>query len=198
MRKAEKTRNYIIEQSADLFNKKGYAATSLADITDVTGLTKGSIYGNFKSKEDVAIAAFEYNASLLHHAVLQATRGNYKTQRERLIALTDIYRNNWPVFFKRGGCPLLNAATDADDTFPSLKKSVNVAFDKWADEIAKVISIGKEKGEFKKDINPTDYAFLFIMLIEGGILLAKSTNQLGHLMKSLDRVIQIIDQEISN
>ncbi|HAE68223.1 MAG TPA: TetR/AcrR family transcriptional regulator, partial [Sphingobacterium sp.] len=54
MSKAEQTRQYIIEKTAPIFNKKGYFATSLSDITTATGLTKGSIYGNFKDKDDLA------------------------------------------------------------------------------------------------------------------------------------------------
>ena len=52
--RSEKTRQLIIETAAPIFNKKGYAGTSLSDLTQATGLTKGSIYGNFKNKDEVA------------------------------------------------------------------------------------------------------------------------------------------------
>ena len=59
MTKSERTRQFIIERSAALFNRKGYAGTSLNDIIEVTGLSKGGIYGNFKKgKEEIAVAAF--------------------------------------------------------------------------------------------------------------------------------------------
>jgi AcrR family transcriptional regulator len=48
-----------------LFNTKGYNSTSLSDITQATGLTKGSIYGNFENKDQVAIEVYKYNAGLL-------------------------------------------------------------------------------------------------------------------------------------
>ena len=59
MSKAEKTRQFIIEKTAPIFNKKGFAGTSLSDMTEATGLTKGSIYGNFADKDEVAMAAFD-------------------------------------------------------------------------------------------------------------------------------------------
>jgi AcrR family transcriptional regulator len=65
MSKAEKTRQFIIEQTAELFNKKGYAGTSLSDITSATGLTKGSIYGNFENKDEVAKEVYLYNSKRL-------------------------------------------------------------------------------------------------------------------------------------
>jgi AcrR family transcriptional regulator len=61
MGKAERTKQFIIEKTATLFNTKGIAATSLQDMTEATGLTKGSIYGNFKNKDEVALEVFRYN-----------------------------------------------------------------------------------------------------------------------------------------
>ena len=63
MSKAEETKAFIIEKIAPVFNKKGYAGTSLSDMTEATGLTKGSIYGNFSNKDEVALAAFDHNFS---------------------------------------------------------------------------------------------------------------------------------------
>ena len=60
MIRSEKTRQFIIEKTASLFNKKGYTGTYLSDSTNATGLTKGSIYGNFKDKNEVAIEAFRF------------------------------------------------------------------------------------------------------------------------------------------
>jgi len=62
MSKAEQTRQFIIEKTAPIFNKKGYFATSLSDITTATGLTKGSIYGNFKDKDDLALHVYTYQS----------------------------------------------------------------------------------------------------------------------------------------
>ncbi|MBF4984955.1 TetR family transcriptional regulator, partial [Nonlabens mediterrranea] len=53
MRNPQLTRDIIINESADLFNTKGYKATSLSDITTATGFTKGAIYKHFKNKEDL-------------------------------------------------------------------------------------------------------------------------------------------------
>ena len=42
--KSEKTTKYIIKTVAPIFNRKGYAATTMSDLTAATGLTKGAIY----------------------------------------------------------------------------------------------------------------------------------------------------------
>ena len=59
--KAERTSQYILETVEPVFNRLGYASTSMAEITKVTGLTKGAVYGNFENKEELALSAFDYN-----------------------------------------------------------------------------------------------------------------------------------------
>lgn len=195
MSKAEQTRQFIIEKTASLFNKNGYAGTSLSDITDATGLTKGSIYGNFKNKEEVVIAVFKHSSGELAKKVdmvISAETSAYK----QLIAFTNFYRNNWSSIFEKGGCPLLNSATEVDDALPYMKNTVQHSFVHWAKKVEKIIGLGIENNEFNKEINPNDYANTFIMLIEGGILLSKMANKPDNLYLALDRIVKIINEEI--
>lgn len=53
------TRERIIGQARRLFAERGYAATSLEQIADAAGVTKGAIYGHFTSKEDLMVTAIE-------------------------------------------------------------------------------------------------------------------------------------------
>ena len=57
--KGELTRKTIIEKSLQLFSVKGYFNTSISDILQATGLTKGGLYCHFKSKEDVWQAVYD-------------------------------------------------------------------------------------------------------------------------------------------
>lgn len=54
MRKsAEEIKKDIAYQAEELFSQKGYAATSMEDICEITKRSKGSIYYHFKSKEEL-------------------------------------------------------------------------------------------------------------------------------------------------
>ncbi len=77
MKKAERTKLMIIEKVAETFNKQGYYATSLNDLIKITGLSKGSIYGNFKNKEEVAVEAFRYNIRKLTDAFRRESEKSY-------------------------------------------------------------------------------------------------------------------------
>jgi TetR/AcrR family transcriptional repressor of nem operon len=195
MSKAEKTREYIIEKSAPVFNMKGYAGTSLADLIKATGLTKGSIYGNFENKEEVAIAVYEYNIRALNKRVAEALRDK-ESATDKLAAYTEYYRANWKRMFERGGCPILNAAVEADDNLSFLKKEVQQSIKNWAQRLSKIIEEGKQNGEFKKNSVAIDYAYTIVTLIEGGIMLSKIMNNQNLLFSALDRIDLLVSHEL--
>lgn len=197
MSKAEKTRQFIIEKTAFLFNTKGYTATSLSDITEATGLTKGSIYGNFENKDQVALEVYKYNAQLLKQSMSRSFSEEFPTTIDKLHAFVAFYRKNWQLFFLNGGCPLMNAATEADDTSPLLKRQVTISFQEWISKISQVIVQGQKNRELSANADAEEYASLFIMLIEGGILLSKTTGEEKFLNQALDRVLNIISKELN-
>lgn len=196
MSKAEKTRQFIIEKTATLFNSKGYITTSLSDITEATGLTKGSIYGNFENKDEVAIEVYRYNAAQLSRIMSRSFGDDFPATADKLYAFVAFYRKNWRTVFSNGGCPLMNAATEADDSFPALKEHVRKSFEMWTQKTAEVIRQGQNTGEIRPDIDAKECASLFIMLIEGGILLSKTTDDESFLNLALDRITHMINDEL--
>ena len=114
MTKAERTRELIIAKAAPLFNKKGYAGTSMNDIMQATGLAKGGLYGNFESKDEIAALAFEYSYNQLKQDIGSRVKAK-KTAVEKLLTILQYYKNYTIEPPIEGGCPLMNTAIDADD-----------------------------------------------------------------------------------
>lgn len=195
MNKADRTKRFIIEKTAVIFNKKGYSGTSLSDMTIATGLTKGSIYGNFANKDEVAIAVYGYNSNALSQKI-DLIVDSKDSAIDKLMAWVTHYRTNWKDEFAKGGCPILNAAIEADDNLPFLKSKVQYSISSWAEKLCKIIEAGQQDGMFKNDIFAADYAYIIITLVEGGIMLGKIMNDETHLFLALDRVTQIIEQEV--
>ncbi|MDM1039964.1 TetR/AcrR family transcriptional regulator [Empedobacter falsenii] len=195
MSKAEKTRQFIIEKTAPIFNRKGYAATSLADITEATGLTKGSIYGNFENKEEVVIEALRYNVSKRSGGLDEVISAS-QNPLDALIGMLEYHREKLMQVLKTGGCPMLNAATEADNHLDFLKNTVQRQFQGWQMKFIKVIEDGQAQGYFKKDISADNYAKEFIMLIEGGILLSGTLDDKKYMDLAVDRGLKIIETEI--
>ncbi|MDV6169455.1 TetR/AcrR family transcriptional regulator [Flavobacterium sp. DG1-102-2] len=177
MTKAEKTKQYIIERTAPIFNRKGFAGTSMNDIIEATGLTKGSIYGNFDSKDDVALAAFDYNFGAVSSMIrirMAAKPHSVDKLKVYLTVFSDFV--NLPLM--HGGCPVLNTAIESDDTHGQLRAKAVGAIENWYKNIEDVIKHGVDMGQIKQGTNAKDFAGAFIALIEGGMMLAKVTGKM--------------------
>ncbi|MCW3465110.1 TetR/AcrR family transcriptional regulator [Chitinophaga nivalis] len=191
MNKAEKTRQFIVEKTAPIFNEKGYTGTSLNDMTNATGLTKGSIYGNFANKDEVAMASFDYNMQQVQQLIRQEV-SRETTCKNKLLAYVKVYDQFLKYPFPAGGCPILNTAVEADDTHPSLKQKASDAFHTWKDAIAAIISKGITTREFHAHTDPEQAAVTMIALIEGAIMISKLTGKLQYKKTILQSVEKLI------
>ena len=178
MGKADQTKAFIIEKTAPLFNTKGYEGTSMSDIEAVTGLTKGSIYGNFANKDEVALAVFDYNLQQVDN-ITRSEMSKRQTNRDKLLVYVDVY-DNFANCFPEGGCPILNTATEADDTHPALRKKANNAINNWKNKIMSLIDQGIKSKEFNSNTNAEETALSMIATIEGAIMLTKLTGKTSY------------------
>ena len=192
-RKSERTRQFIIEKVAPIFNRKGYAGTSLSDLTEATGLTKGAIYGNFKNKDEVAAEAFKYNLST-NANVLISDLAEASTPVEKLRTIPAFHRKIYGDITAMGGCPILNTATDADDTHPQLRQLVQEAVERTRQNIKNFVGQGIEQGQIKKETDGDKIAGLVIALVEGGILVSRLAGDRKYLDNALDQVEEMINE----
>jgi len=54
--KRQRTRAALIQAAARMVGEKGFERTSLEEVAACAGMTRGSIYGNFKNREDLFLA----------------------------------------------------------------------------------------------------------------------------------------------
>ncbi|NJL31801.1 MAG: TetR/AcrR family transcriptional regulator, partial [Phycisphaerales bacterium] len=58
--KSIETRQKLVDAALYIIRLKGYSATTVDDICNKAGLTKGSFFHHFASKQDLAVAAATY------------------------------------------------------------------------------------------------------------------------------------------
>tara|TARA_A100000171_G_C2115620_1_gene137626 strand:+ start:556 stop:1161 length:606 start_codon:yes stop_codon:yes gene_type:complete len=193
--KSERTKKRIIETVAPIFNKKGYQSTALSDITNATGLTKGAIYGNFGNKESLAEACFNHNVKFLQKG-LQMTWAAHPSSIDKLTGLLNFYEQNFETVSNNGGCPLMNVAVEADDFHPFFKEKAKTMLLNWKSEIASVIREGQSSGEIKPEIRAQDFANFYIASIEGGILIAKTTNDPTAFFNIIENLKSLVSHQL--
>lgn len=189
--KSERTRLFIIEQTAPVFNARGFAGTSLADMTAATGLTKGGIYGNFENKDEVALAAFDYNFGRVTNYIKKKILAT-ENAVERLLVYPEVYRDFLKIPFLKAGCPILNTSTEADDTHPALRKKASDALTFWKKSLENQIKRGIERKEIEACTNPTEVAVVMMSLIEGAVMQAKVHGKATELKITMDFLTKYI------
>jgi TetR/AcrR family transcriptional repressor of nem operon len=179
------TSEFILEKVSPVFNKQGYVGTSLTDITNATGLTKGAIYCNFSNKEDLALQAFRYNINAAITPLFKlvaATEGSIN----KLHAVTNYQRSYYDLVKDRGGCPMLRAGIDTKFINPLLFKAAQQLFQKFIIGMTTIINDGITANEIKEDTDPIKYAKIILSLIEGSSLLAFTHNDESYIANAMD------------
>lgn len=195
--KAAKTTEFIIEKVAPIFNRNGYVGTSLSDITDATGLTKGAVYGNFDNKEHLAVEAFNFNIRKIV-GMIAVYVNEKETAREKLQAITDFYRNYYQFTNSFGGCPILNVGIDSNHQNPALKHRVNEIIEKLVKNMVDILNLGIQTGDFKPDIDTTNYSKRIYSLIEGAVFTSIMMEDEEHLIDMMDFLDAMIVRDLSN
>lgn len=173
MTKGQETRDRIIARAAPLFNEQGYSGSSLADIMAVTGLKKGGIYNHFSGKDELALAAFDYNWGVLRARYEQALQAVGDSPTAQLFAAIEVhasFAHNPPT---PGGCPLLNTAIESDDGHAPLRERVRAAMDYWRNLLKTIVANGIAQGDFKPTVDSEEIATVIISTLEGGVMLSK-------------------------
>ncbi|MEM8719789.1 MAG: TetR/AcrR family transcriptional regulator [Cyanobacteria bacterium P01_G01_bin.39] len=196
MSKAQQTKSRIIQQAAAVFNQKGYAGSSIADIMQATGLKKGGIYNHFQSKDELAVAAFDYAVSVMSRNVWSAvkTKSNAVERLQALVSSYLAYVEEPPVV---GGCPILNTAIEVDDTDSPLRDRAIAAIDSWRGLIVRIIHKGIKKGEIPTTVQPDTIATIIICTIEGAIMMSQLKKNPVHLQRAIAHLQDYIQNSLA-
>ncbi|HMH24871.1 MAG TPA: TetR/AcrR family transcriptional regulator [Puia sp.] len=189
MTKAEKTRQFIIEKSAPIFNTKGVAGTAMSDIMEATQLAKGSLYVHFENKDELVYCAVDYNLDSFYKKIWGAA-DKYTTAKDRIYAILDSLGD--PKIPLIGGCPMLNFGMEADDTNPVILRKVNKAAEKVQELLAGIVRQGIAAGELRGTLNAHEFAIRTFALVEGGIMMARVSGN----NKKLKLIVGMIKKEI--
>ena len=194
-KKAERTTAYIIETVAPIFNKYGYIGTSMSDLTEATGLTKGAIYGNFENKEALALSAFEYNRNLLLEAIDNKLEIGIETL-DKLFSLLSFYKQYDIFTLPLGGCPILNVGVDAHANNKLLAAAVKETIKEIEGKIALVLENGANKEEIRLPVPPLQFAKQLFTMIQGAVAMSTMTQDRKYLMNTVAYLEHLVKKEL--
>lgn len=161
------TRQKIVQAARELLLRRGYSATSVDDICSTAGVSKGSFYHFFGSKEELGLAVLN---RFYQEGMRLVGDGDYlrvTDPRRRLEAFFDHLEAVAPEFWQRG-CLLGNFATELGESNPVIHARVKELFDDMVGRLAPL---------FAAVIQDTNEALSLaeemLMVLEGSIIMAR-------------------------
>lgn len=157
----------IIRAALEVFVQKGYHAANVSDVATRAGVSQGTIYHYFSSKEELFLAAYEFwEIQSLYEALRSSlARSNSPTEQLHFLARLVGERLNQ-------AAALLPANVEFWSHIPrneAVRKSFHRLFSQMRQALAEVVRQGIVRGEFA-GVNPEETAAIMIAIYDGLIL----------------------------
>lgn len=158
-------RDALISAASSLFQKQGFAATGVAQISEEAGLTQGGFYGHFKSKNLLVEAACRQSLANGHDA-WRAMLGSTANDLETLI---DAYVSPEHVEAVAEGCPMAAYTCEIKSQDAAVKDTFTHGFQDMVGILQEVLA-----GDFADETARRD-ALFFMCSMVGSVAMARAT-----------------------
>lgn len=180
-----------LHQAMDLFWRKGYEATSMADLLKATGLSKSSLYAAFGGKYELFVAAFDaYRAEREREAKLILSQG---TAREAIENLFEKIIRDALAGVSSRGCMSINQAVEMAPHDLGIRARVQADFALIEDMLTRTIERGQSEGSIKSTDKARNLARLLVLALPGLQVMARAGSDIGQLEQNLNLLLSGLD-----
>ena len=160
-RRREQTAEKLFRAAAELFARKGYAATTVEEITEAADVGKGTFFNYFPSKEHVLTYFVERQHGALHRHLLLA-REDRAQIAEILLSLADelVLAPSGSQYLARS---LIAAFLGSVEVRERIAREMGIG--------RKIIAMGIEAGALHSELAPAELARSFQQTLIGSVLL---------------------------
>jgi AcrR family transcriptional regulator len=182
----------VVAAARDEFWLRGYAATSVDDLTSATGLGKGSLYGAFGDKHQLFLRALnDYIGSALDGIRAQLHDPAYSAY-DRLTRHMRAQVKAIAADKARRGCMMAKSAAELSAVDDTVERAVERAYATWAAELADCIKEAQRDGEIDKTQNPQALATTVLAFMRGQEALHKGGAKPAQLKASAEQMIALL------
>jgi AcrR family transcriptional regulator len=184
-RRGAETRERLFRAALRLFAEKGFAETTVEDITNAADVGKGTFFNYFPSKEHILIAFSDMQLSKLQ-ATVDQMRARPEPMRSFFRAMT-LRMTEEP-----SRAPDVVRALLQANLSSSSVRSVMLERSAQAEELlTQLVQIGQERGEFRRDVPALELAQVFRQTIFGTLLMW-SLHGDASLSERIERALEIL------
>jgi TetR/AcrR family transcriptional regulator, transcriptional repressor for nem operon len=168
------TKTKLLEAGQRLMLSGGYTATTLDQICAEAGVTKGSFFHYFKSKDDFGVELLDHYWTTTQQLVQAAAPGQSADPLDRVHEYLDVFVGvaRDPAVPK--SCLFGNLSQEIAPVHAGLRARCAEGFESWAEQVARDLEAAKQVHPPQVDFDSRALAEHFIAIFEGSLILAKA------------------------
>jgi TetR/AcrR family transcriptional regulator, transcriptional repressor for nem operon len=188
----------LLDAAFDLIRTKGYSATRVEDICEAAGVTKGSFFHHFKSKEDLALEAAAYWTAVTSELFREAPYHAAADPLDRLLAYVNFRRELLRGELPHFTCLAGTMVQEVYATWPAIRDACAASITGHAATLEPDIAAAMEKYGVGGDWTAQSLALHTQAVIQGALLLAKAQGGAAVAAESLDHLRRYIELLFAN
>lgn len=164
---SEQRKSQILQAAEEVFTKKGFDDARMDDIAQETGLSKGTLYLYFKSKDDVILAILD-RMFRLEFRHLEGQNLDEGTATEAIGRVTDLIAKDMAGFLRLA--PIVYSFLALAFRNRYVKRALKEYINRFISLLLPIIERGIASGEFRK-VDAQEVAISAGAVMEGTLLL---------------------------
>jgi TetR/AcrR family transcriptional repressor of nem operon len=181
-----------LDAALELFWRRGYEATTMADLVEHVGIARASIYGTFGSKRDLYLMALDrYRERVtLEHLRLLSRRGPVlKAVREFVErCAVEVLADE-----ARRGCFAVNTAVELSRADPDAARLVEAGWGSLETGLTSALIRAQARGELAADRDPVALARFLLVMLQGLWVLGRTRPEPGRVRDAVGQALRILE-----
>jgi TetR/AcrR family transcriptional repressor of nem operon len=165
----------LLDAALKTIRAKGYSATRIEDVCEAAGLTKGSFFHHFKSKEDLAVAAADHWGAVTHKVFASASYQALPDPLERLLGYVDFRKAILKGALPEYTCLVGTMVQETYETHPAIREACNRTISEHAAMVEADIAEAMRRYGAGGNRSARSLALYTQAVIQGAFILAKAT-----------------------
>jgi TetR/AcrR family transcriptional repressor of nem operon len=180
----------IISIAKNIIHCKGYQATSISDILHAANIGKGQFYHYFSSKYDLGLAVMENLIEEWDHQLILNILQSSEDPKLKINKMLDWILTYHAGKEEKSGCPIGNLTIEMSEHDETFRLKLDHFFKRWIRSIETVLEEMVKQNQLHSTVDIRKSAEAIVAMIEGGILLMKSQQDISVLMNIIDVIRQ--------
>lgn len=182
----------VLDDAVLLFSRKGYSASSVADLSDALTLTTGSIYKAFKDKRGLFLAALQRYVERSDERAATALR-DAPDGRARIRCLLSEYARVSHGETGRIGCLVVASAVEFGASDPDLGRHVAALIDTRERRLRRLVDEGRADGSIAGHVDSEAVARTLLCLTQGMRVVGKTGRSGADIAAVVDQAMRLLD-----